>query len=174
MARRRFVAWGAWSALGTFGAVSPAEAQYGYGAGVYGGRYNIYNGQFGGGYAGAYRLQRPVSGAQTVTDYGSLINAITSLPGWYGPGGGSGPVHHPRPPAQPNVPRNLLLGDQGRILWPDATPNDPKVNPARQKVEQRVRAVVEEQQKYGHATVRHVVEAKNALTDFERVACKEL
>jgi hypothetical protein len=147
-------------------AAGRAEAQYGYGP--YAGRYNIYNGQFGGGYQGAYRLQPR---AQTVTNFQPLINAITSIPGWYGP---AAPPAHPRAPAHPKVPRNQLLGDDGKVLWPVGTPDDPAVAPARRAAEEEVQTTVQDERKYGHASVRHVVESKNKLAAFERVATKEL
>src|SRR5262245_39054054 len=85
-----------------------AEAQYGYGA--YSPRYNVYTGQPGAGYLGAYGLQRPAfaPGGTTIA-FQPLINAITSIPGWYGPAASS----HPRRPAHSKVPRDQLLGDDG-------------------------------------------------------------
>jgi hypothetical protein len=138
----------------------------GYGSAPYG--YRINNGLIGPGYQAAYRLNpRSYSyGAapQTVTDYQSLINAITSIPGWYGPP--AHPYHPVRP--QPSVPRTELLNDDGTILWPGATPNDATAARARQAAEEAVRGVVQESQKYGHASTRRVADARNKLTAFAR------
>jgi hypothetical protein len=86
-------------------------------------------------------------GPQTVTDYQSLIRAITSIPGWYGPPAQTrvNRVHRPLP----TVPRDQLLGDDGSIRWPRATPD----GPARRAAEEAVRGVVEEHHKYGQARV---------------------
>ena len=137
--------------------------------------YGINNGQLGPGYQAAYGYQRPyyapgVGQRQTVTDYQSLTNAITSIPGWYGP-----PARPSRPVApQPSLPRSELIGDDGKVLWPSATPNDPAVAPARSAAEAAVRVVVQEQQKYGQATIRHVVDARNKLDAFAGHALPEL
>jgi hypothetical protein len=106
-------------------------------------------------------------GPQTVTDYQSLIKAITSIPGWYGPA--QAPVEHPQRP-QPTVPRDQLLGDDGTIRWPGAAPDDP----ARRTAEEAVRGVVEEHRKYGQAAVRRVADARNKLTAFARQALPAL
>lgn len=143
-----------------YGAVPGAyPAPYGYG---------INNGVPGPGYQAAYRLNQQAYagayGAQTVTDYGSLINAITSLPGWNGTPSPARP-HRPVHP-RPTVARDELLRDDGTILWPSATPDDAAVAPARHDAEEAVRVVVQESRKYGHATIRHVVDARNKLTAF--------
>jgi hypothetical protein len=134
--------------------------------------YSINNGLIGPGYRAAHRLNSQVYGAtvlrgpQTVTDYQSLINAITSLPGWYGP-----PAHPARPvPPRPAVPRGELYRDDGTVLWPAATPDGPAVAQARRAAEEAVRGVVEENRKYSRASVRRVADARNKLTDFARLA----
>jgi hypothetical protein len=135
--------------------------------------YGITNGQVGPGYLAAYHLSPgPYIGAapQTVTDYQSLINAITSIPGWYGPP--ARPYHPVRP--QPSIPRTELLNNDGTILWPSATPNDATASRARQAAEEAVRGVVQESQKYGHASTRHVADARNKLTAFARQALPPL
>jgi hypothetical protein len=156
---------------------APAGAQIypgaapGFSAVPYG--YRITDGRVGSGYLAAYRLSpRPYIGAapQTVTDYQSLINAITSIPGWYGPP--AHPYHPVRP--QPSVPRTELLNNDGTILWPNATPNDATASRARQAAEEAVRGVVQESQKYGHASIRHVADARNKLTAFARQALPAL
>jgi hypothetical protein len=143
----------------------------GYGPVPYG--YRINDGLVGPGYRAAYRLNpRAYYGAapQTVTDYQSLINAITSIPGWYGP-----PAHpsHPARP-RPSIPRAELLNDDGTILWPAATPNDATTARARRAAEDAVRGVVRESRKYGHAGTRHVADARNKLTAFARLALPPL
>jgi hypothetical protein len=72
------------------------------------------------------------------------------------------------------VPITSLLAGDGAILWPSATPNDASVAAARKAAESAVRTVFEEHAKSGHASVRHVVEAKNKLVDFKRPALREL
>jgi hypothetical protein len=154
------------------GAAGQAEAQLGYGPGPYAGRYVVAPGRPGVGYPGSFRVAGPAYGPQTTIALQPLYQAITSIPGWYGPHAGH--PAHPRAPSHPKVPRDQLLGDDGKVLWPGVTPGDPAVAPARRAAEEGIRTVVQEAQKYGHASVRHVVEAKNTLTAFERLALKEL
>jgi hypothetical protein len=135
--------------------------------------YGINNGLVGPGYQAAYLLNsRAYYGAapQTVTDYQPLINAITSIPGWYGP------QAHPYHPVrqQPSVPRAELLNDDGTILWPSATPNDATAAQSRRAAEEAVRGVVQESRKYGNASTRHVVDARNKLTAFAHQALPAL
>lgn len=113
-------------------------------------------GRYGPGYYGMRGY--PVRSAGTVTDYQSLINAITSLPGWYGPPTG------PRMPVHPHatIPRAELLSEDGKVLWPSAAPDDP----ARRSAEAAVQVVVQETRKYGHAGTRRVIDARNKLTAF--------
>ena len=120
--------------------VSPGGAYGRYGPGYYGMR----------GY--------PVRSAGTVTDYQSLINAITSLPGWYGPAAPPTPHAHPHA----TMPRAALLSEDGKVLWPSAAPDDP----ARRSADAAVRVVVQETRKYGHASTRQVINARNKLTAF--------
>lgn len=110
-----------------------------------------------------YRVPGGYPRAQTVTDYQSLINAITMIPGWYGP-----PAHAHTPAVRPRpaVPRESLLTADGTILWPPATPNDPGAAPYRRAAEATVRAVVREHAAYGHADNRRVADARNQLTAF--------
>lgn len=150
-----------------------AEAQYGY---PYG--YGIGNGRVAPGYRAAYGLNRgygsgfSVPRQQTVTNYQPLINAITSIPGWYGP---SAPSHPQRPiHPHPTIPRGELLTDDGKILWPSATPNDPNVAASRKAAEAAVSDAVQESIKYEHATVRKVADARNKLTAFARQALPAL
>jgi hypothetical protein len=104
------------------------------------------------------------AGAQTVTDFRPLIRAITSLPGW-----NSRPTAPHRPPrSQPAVSADSLLTADGKILWPDNTPSDTRSFPAKQDAEQAVSLVVREHSTYGQATIRHVADARNKLTEFAR------
>lgn len=80
-----------------------AEAQVRYPGAPYG--YQITNGRIGPGYGLNTRAYAAARSGGTVTDYQSLINAITSLPGWNGPAAPSRPV---RP--HPTLARNQLLG----------------------------------------------------------------
>ncbi len=110
------------------------------------------------GYAGMPR------GAQTVTDYRPLIRAITSLPGWNGtPAASHGPAR-----SLPAVPTSDLITADGKILWPGTTANDTRLTPARRDAEEAVGLVAREQATYGQATIRHVADARNKLTEFAR------
>ncbi len=134
--------------------------------------YGIANGQIAPGYQAAYQFYpRPYyygfpRQRQTVTDYQSLINAVTSLPGWYGPA--------PRPARpvapQPTIARGELINDDGTVLWPSATPSDSRVLTTRHAAEEAVRIAVQEQRKEGQATIRHVADARNKLDAFARDA----
>ncbi len=110
------------------------------------------------GYAGAPR------GAQTVTDYRPLIRAITSLPGWNGT---PAAAHRPAR-GLPSVPISDLITADGKILWPGTTANDTRLTPARRDAEEAVGLVAREQATYGQATIRHVADARNKLTEFAR------
>jgi hypothetical protein len=66
------------------------------------------------------------------------------------------------------VPREQLLGGDGTIRWPAATPDDEAVAAARRAAEEAVKGVVREGKNSGHATVRQVVDAKAKLTAFAR------
>ncbi len=127
--------------------------------------YQINNGRVGSGYQAAYGLsQRAYMRAAplTVTNYQPLINAITSLPGWNEPAGHGRVTHVERP--KPTVPYDDLLGPEGKVRWPSAAPE----GPARKAAEDAVKSAVAEHDKYGQATIRRVVDARNKLTEYLR------
>jgi hypothetical protein len=133
--------------------------------------YQINSGGVGAGYRAAYGLNQrayATSAPLTVTNFQPLINAITSVPGWYGSAG------HPHvTPVQrwrPSVPYEELLGPGGAIRWPSAVPE----GPARKAAEDAVKDVVEEHDKYGQATVRKVADARNKLTNYLRESLPKL
>ena len=109
-------------------------------------------------------------GAQTVTDYRPLIHAITSLPGW----NRSPATSYRRGKSLPSLSRAELLGESGEILWPAATPSDSRLLIAKQEVEKAVAQVVSEHDKYGEASIRHVADARNKLTEFARQSLPSL
>lgn len=160
-------------ALGVFAAVAVvtitsgrrAEAQLRYPGVPYG--YQINNGGIGPGYQAAYGLNQRVNRSPaplTVTNFQPLINAITQVPGWYGPAGHTRVSHVPTQRWKPSVPYANLLGPGGKILWPSAAME----NPARKAADEAVKGVVEEHDKYGQATVRRVADARNKLTEYLR------
>ena len=108
-------------------------------------------------------------GAQTVTDYRPLIRAITSLPGW---------ISHLHLPIDGESLCLLchaeLLGESGEVLWPAATPSNSHLLVAKQAVEKAVALVVSEHDKYGEASIRHVADARNKLTEFARQSLPSL
>ncbi len=109
-------------------------------------------------------------GAQTVTDYRPLIRAITSLPGW-----NRSPALSPRRgKSLPSLSRAELLGPTGEILWPASTSSGSRLLIAKQEVEKAVTQVVSEHDKYGEASIRHVADARNKLTDFARQSLPSL
>lgn len=109
-------------------------------------------------------------GAQTVTDYRPLIRAITSLPGW------SGTPTTPHRPARslPALTVGDLMTADGKMLWPGTTANDTRLMPARRDAEDAVGLVVREHATYGQATIRHVADAPNKLTEFARQSLPSL
>ena len=109
-------------------------------------------------------------GPQTVTDYRPLIRAITSLPGW----NGSPAPSHRRGKPLPSLSRAELLGAGGEVLWPAVTPGDSRLLVAKQEVEKAVARVVSEHDKYGEASIRHVADARNKLTEFARQSLPSL
>ena len=109
-------------------------------------------------------------GAQTVTDYRPLIRAITSLPGW----NQSPAPSYRRGKPLPSLPRAELLGESGEVLWPAATPSNSHLLVAKNAVEKAVALVVSEHDKYGEASIRHVADARNKLTEFARQSLPSL
>ncbi len=109
-------------------------------------------------------------GAQTVTDFRPLIRAITSLPGW------NGNPTAPQRPARipPSLRKSDLLADDGTIRWPGSTANETRLLPGRKDAEQAVALVVREQATYGQATIRHVADARNKLTELARQSLPSL
>jgi hypothetical protein len=103
-------------------------------------------------------------GPQTVTDYRPLIRAITSLPGWNS--APTAPNHPVR--SLPSLSKSDLLAADGTILWPGTTASDTRLLPARKDAEQAVALVVREQATYGQATIPHVTDARNNLTELAR------
>jgi hypothetical protein len=158
-----------------YGGFGTTPYSYGYGGGLgygvgsfpgYG--YGVSSGTLGTGYQAAtpfLRGSNPASTApQTRTALQPVYDLITGVPGW------RGSSRPPRPSSrvQPRVPREQLLGDDGTILWPAATPDDPGVAAARRAAEGAVKEVVREGKTSGHATVRQVVDAKAKLNAFAR------
>ena len=99
-----------------------------------------------------------------------VFDVITAAPGWYR-------SQRPRSVSartKPRVPREQLLGDDGTIHWPSASPDDPTVAVARHAAEGAVKEVVRQGKSSGHASVRQVVDAKAKLTSFAREALPKL
>lgn len=145
---------------------------YGVGGGSYGGLgassfygsgYGIGSGQVGTGYRAANQFSRPPllnTASRTTTNYGPLFNAITSIPGWNATSRGP----RPRPYPRPTVPRDQLLSDNGKILWPTAAPD----TPTRHAADDAVQAVVREARDANQAAIRRVIDARNKLTAYAR------
>jgi hypothetical protein len=114
----------------------------------------------------------PISprGAQTIVHYRPLIRAITSLPGWNAPSAAS----RRQPRVLPTMPRAELLTADGRIQWPGKTPNDSRLVPARRAAEEAVALVARDHATYGQSTIRHVMDARNRLTEFARQSLPSL
>jgi len=153
--------------VGQFGSYGVGVGSYG-GLGTpsfYGSGYGIGNGQIGPGYRAANQFYRPPTfntAPLTTINYGPLYNAITSTPHWYASSASARPRPHPRP----TVPRDQLLSDDGKILWPSAAPD----TPTRHAAEDAVRTVVREGRDAGHAAIRQVIDARNKLTAYAREA----
>jgi hypothetical protein len=62
----------------------------------------------------------------------------------------------------------------GKILWPGNMPNDTRQLPARRDAEDEVGLVVREHATCGQATIRHVADARNKLTEFARQSLPSL
>jgi hypothetical protein len=160
--------------LGCLLLVGSSQAQTGYGrAPVY--RPTPYGSSWTG-YPPANYYNRPqrypgrAAGAQTVTDFRPLIRAITSLPGWNGP---PAAAHHPARPVR-SVAQSELINSDGKVLWPHSAANNPRLTVARQQVDQAVSLVLREHATYGQATIRHVADARNKLTEFARQSVPSL
>jgi hypothetical protein len=157
---------------GPFGATGYGSVG-GFGWSPYSG-YGVGNGQIGRGYVSSGQLYQQAflnARPQTTTSFQPLYSAITSLPGWYGP------THRPRRRRrsyQVSAPPRTVFDDKGTILWPSTVPKDPAVTESRKAAEAAVRAVVLESKSTGHASVRPVIDAKNKLTAFEKLALPEV
>jgi hypothetical protein len=110
------------------------------------------------------RYPFPPRGAQTVIAYRPLIRAITSLPGW-----NAAPAMYQRQSRGVSaIPRTEVLTGDGRIHWPGNMPKDSRLSPARRDAELAVALVAREHATYGQSTIRHVMNARNKLTEFAR------
>ena len=67
-----------------------------------------------------------------------------------------------------------LLSAHGEVLWPAATPSNSRLLVPKQDVEKAVALVVSEHDKYGEASIRHVADARNKLTEFARQSLPSL
>ena len=83
------------------------------------------------------QLPRP-SVPQVSESFQPVYNIITTETDW------NRPRRVTRRRRGPNVPREQLLDDQGKILWPAVTPDGPAVSDARRDAEAAVRSVVDE------------------------------
>ncbi len=161
-----------YGSVGFLGAPSFYGSGYGSGYGVgiggpsfYGSGYGVGNGIVGPGYRSANQFYRPAvirTAPLTTTNFAPLYNAITSLPSWNGTSRGSSPSPRPRP--SPTVPREQLLNEDGKILWPSAAPD----TPARRAAETAVQAVAREARDANQASIRHVIDARNKLNAYAR------
>ena len=100
--------------------------------------------------------------AQTVTDFRPLIRAITSLPGW------NGKPTAPQRPARipPSLSKSDLLAGDGTIRWPGSDFERDSPAASAEGCGTGRRAVVREHATYGQATIRHVADARNKLTEL--------
>jgi hypothetical protein len=60
------------------------------------------------------------------------------------------------------------LRDDGTIAWPTVLPGSTRVLPTRREAEDAVALVAREHATYGQATIRHVADARNKLTELAR------
>jgi hypothetical protein len=72
------------------------------------------------------------------------------------------------------IPREKLLDADGRVQWPASTPSGPNLSEARNAVDDAIVKVVQEVKERGHASVRNVVAARDALSNFARLALERL
>jgi hypothetical protein len=174
----------AWAQFGVggFSAGYPSAGAFGSGYvgnsyGGYGGfsaaGYGVRSGRIGPGYQSAGRLYQmgyQAARPQTTVAFQPLYNAITLVPGWYGP------THRARRRlhAQPSAPRTPPFDDNGQILWPSTIPNDSGAVALRRAADAAIRAVVHESKSTGHASVKPVIDAKNKLSAFERKVLPEV
>lgn len=177
---------GADSGLGIGGVVGGGPGYGGGGIGVgdasgvtgvglgYNPAYSVANGQPAlgvGGVTGAnafYAAQpRPVQ--QTALSLQPLYNAINAVPGLNQPApsrrASRARYHNP-----PLPPRSQMMSDDGTIYWPSMTPDDQSVAGSRSAVDSAVKGLVVEAKQRGQASTRSVIEAKNKLHAFTRLA----
>lgn len=148
----------------TFAPGYPYYTPYTYNTG-----YGIGSGQLSPGYRPGANINaiRPNPTAPlTYNNINGVANILTQVPSWNRTTGRA----RPRPRPLPTIPRDRLLADDGRILWPAATPADASVAGRRAPAEQAVRDVVDARRISGHASVKQVVDAKVKLAAFSLAA----
>jgi len=72
------------------------------------------------------------------------------------------------------IPREKLLDADGRVQWPASTPSGQNLSDARNKVDEAIMRVAQEARERGHASVRSIVAARNALSQFASLALERL
>jgi hypothetical protein len=143
----------------------------GFGSTPYNYSYGIRTGQPGVSSFASRSLYPPVprfSAPQVSESFQPLYNLITTETDW------NRPPRVARRHRGPSIPRERLVDDQGKILWPADAPDGPSVAGTRRVADAAVRAVVDEGKRDGHASIRGVIGAKARLTDYARKALPDL
>jgi hypothetical protein len=180
--------------------VSPFGPGYGFGAGLGYGIYGTGGIEMGLGFpsfaTANYEMDFGSSGSLTDNALGDFAGSLTVATAWATPSRrqqGTGPPSRSnrttmpsgRRPAgitpmarfakpRPDKPREHVLDDDGKILWPGATPDDSAVAGARQLAEVAVQAVVREGKSAGYDSIRQVADARNKLVGFSKKAMPEV
>jgi hypothetical protein len=72
------------------------------------------------------------------------------------------------------LPKNEVLGSDGRVLWPASIPSSEELDKAKAAAEAAIRVAVKEFEANGKATVQSVAEAKSLLFAYGKPALQQL
>lgn len=74
------------------------------------------------------------------------------------------------------LPREQVLTEDGKVLWPDNTPSDKELDPLREAVDTAFRDVAADREKHkrGNITIRDAVHARGKLVSFAAPAVEKL
>ena len=84
--------------------------------------------------------------------------------------------NHNRRINRTRLPRERVLADDGKVLWPSITPTDPELDPLREAVDTAFRDVAADREKHKRTniTIRDAVHARSKLVAFAAPAVEKL
>ncbi|HWE38774.1 MAG TPA: hypothetical protein VG406_19655 [Isosphaeraceae bacterium] len=105
---------------------------------------------------------------QAMSPFQTYINTATAMPTR---------AHYQRQrqaPARAPMPREKVIGDDGKVLWPKGTPRDADLDAQREAAEKAVAVVARQHRVDGQATVADTIDAERKVSTFGRAALAKL